>query len=163
MENLLVKQFKGVGAIIVSEDTGNVLTVLRSSQESNPHTWTFAGGKVELQESSSAALLRELEEELQLKKIKKILPLHRYQTRSKDFVYDTFIVLVGKEFVPELNWENSGYAWTTIDRLPSPLHPKTRKMIESSRLVTKFKNFYNWVDKKNGSRNNTVSQEGSTS
>lgn len=158
-----MKQFQGVGAIIVSEETGNVLTVLRSARESNPNTWTFAGGKVERDESPSDALIRELQEELQLIKIKKILPLHRYQTRAKDFTYDTFIVLVNKEFIPELNWENSGYAWTTIDCLPSPLHPKTRKMIESSRLVTKFKNFYNWVDKKNGSKNNTVSKKGTTS
>jgi 8-oxo-dGTP diphosphatase len=156
-----VKQFRGVGGIIVSEDTGNVLTVLRSPQESNPYTWTFAGGRVELDETPSEALLRELEEELQLKKIKKILPLHRYQTRTKDFTYDTYIVLVNTEFIPKLNWENTGYAWTKIECLPSPLHPKTRKMIESSRLIKKFKNFYNWVDKKNG-RNNTISEKGTS-
>jgi 8-oxo-dGTP pyrophosphatase MutT (NUDIX family) len=156
-----VKNFRGVGAIIVSESTGSVLTVLRSAQESNPHTWTFAGGKVNENETESEALLRELDEELQLKKIKKILPLHRYQTRNKDFTYDTFIVLVNKDFVPVLNWENSGYAWTNIDCLPSPLHPKTRKMIGSSRLIKKFKNFYNWIDKKNG-RDNSISQEGSS-
>lgn len=154
-----MKVFRGVGAIIVNESSGNVLTVLRSSRESNPHTWTFAGGKVDADETEIEALTRELQEELQLKKIKKILPLHRYQTRNKDFTYDTFIVLVNKDFVPVLNWENAGYAWTTIDCLPAPLHPKTRKMISSSRLVKKFKNFYNWIDKKNG-RNNTISQEG---
>ena len=163
VEIIFVKQFRGVGAIIVSEQTGNVMTVLRSAQESHPNTWTFAGGKVEQAESPVNALIRELDEELKLTKFKKIIPLHRYQSRSNDFIYDTYIVLVNKEFIPELNWENSGYAWTDIDSLPSPLHPKTRKMISSSRLITKFKNFYNWVDKKNGSRDNTISQEVSTS
>lgn len=158
-----MRQFQGVGGIIVSEQTGNVLTVLRSAQESHPNTWTFAGGKVEQDETCIEALTRELQEELQLTKIKKILPLHKYQSRSNDFVYNTFIVLVSKEFIPELNWENSGYAWTDIDSLPSPLHPKTRKMISSSRLITKFKNFYNWVDKKNGSRDNTISKEDASS
>jgi 8-oxo-dGTP pyrophosphatase MutT (NUDIX family) len=158
-----VKQFKGVGAIIVSEASGRVMTVLRSPKESHPNTWTFAGGKVEINENSAEALSRELKEELQLTKIKKIIPLHRYQSRSEDFVYDTFIVLVNKEFVPELNWENSGYSWTSIDNLPNPLHPKTRKMISSSRLITKFKNFYSWVDKKNGSKDNTISEKGTTS
>jgi 8-oxo-dGTP diphosphatase len=148
VENLFVKQFKGVGAIIVSESTGNVMTILRSPLESYPDTWTFAGGKVEPNESGIDGLRRELQEELQLTKIKKIIPLHRYQSRSKDFIYDTYIVLVNKEFVPELNWENSGYAWTNIDNLPGPLHPKTRQMISSSRLIAKFKNFYTWVDKK---------------
>ena len=154
-----MKQFRGVGAIILSEGTGKVMTVLRSSRETYPDTWTFAGGKVEADETPVDALRRELEEELQLTKIKKITPLHRYQSRSKDFVYDTFVVLVNKEFVPELNWENSGYAWTSIDTLPNPLHPKARKMISSSRLIKKFKNFYSWVDNKNASRNNTISQE----
>lgn len=157
-----MKQFRGVGAIIVSETTGRVMTVLRSATESYPNTWTFAGGKVEINENSIDALTRELDEELQLTKIKKILPLHRYQSRSEDFIYDTFIVLVNKEFVPTLNDENSGYSWTSIDNLPIPLHPKTRKMIESSRLIKKFKNFYTWVDKQNG-RNNTISKEGTTS
>jgi len=161
VEIISLKQFKGVGAIIVSEQTGKVMTVLRSPEESYPNTWTFAGGKVEENESPNNALIRELDEELQLTKIKKIIPLHRYQSRSNDFVYDTFVVLVSKEFVPELNWENAGYAWTSIDSLPSPLHPKARQMISSSRLIKKFKNFYNWVDKKNG-RDNTVSKKNPT-
>ena len=154
-----MKQFKGVGAIIVSEESGRVMTVLRSSRESHPNTWTFAGGRVDVDETMSDALLRELKEELQLTKIKKITPLHRYQSRSKDFIYETYIVLVGKEFILELNWENSGYAWTDIDSLPTPLHPKTRQMISSSRLIDKFKNFYQWVDKKNGGRNNSPTEE----
>ena len=151
-----MKKFRGVGAIITSESTGKVLTVLRSPIESHPNTWTFAGGKVELEETEIDALKRELEEELQLTKIKKIIPLHRYQSRSKDFVYDTFIVLVNKEFVPTLNEENIGYAWTTVKTLPGPLHPKTRQMISSARLVEEFNNFYSWIDKKNGSRDHTI-------
>jgi 8-oxo-dGTP pyrophosphatase MutT (NUDIX family) len=159
VENLFVKQFKGVGAIIVSEDSGRVMTVLRSPKESHPNTWTFAGGKVDGDESNIEALQRELEEELNLTEIKKITPLHKYQSRSKDFMYETYLVLVSQEFTPELNWENTGYAWTDIENLPGPLHPKTRQMISSSRLVNKFKNFYQWVDKKNGSRNNTVTSK----
>lgn len=162
VETVFVKQFKGVGAIIVSEHTGNVLTVLRSSKESYPNTWTFAGGRVERNEAPAEALTRELGEELSLTNFKKILPLHRYQSRSRDFVYDTYIVLVDNEFVPELNWENSGYAWTDIDNLPGPLHPKTKQMINSARLKAKFKNFCTWVDKKNGSRDNTIPKEGTT-
>lgn len=153
-----MKRFHGVGAIIASEQTGKVMTVLRSPEESYPNTWSFAGGKVEAGETEQEALKRELKEELQLTKIKKIIPLHRYQSRAKDFVYDTFVVLVTKEFVPTLNWENAGYAWTDIKRLPGPLHPKTRQMISSARLVEKYNNFYQWVGK-HGSRDNTVSEK----
>lgn len=159
VENLSLKQFRGAGAIIVSEQTGRVMTVLRSPKETHPNTWSFAGGRVENGETEIQGLCRELKEELQLTKIKKIIPLHRYQSRSNDFVYDTFVVLVNKEFIPELNWENAGYAWTDIDNLPSPLHPKARQMISSSRLIKKFKNFYNWIDKKNVSRDNSISEK----
>lgn len=154
-----MKQFKGVGAVIVSKASGKVLTVLRSPKESYPMTWTFAGGRSERDESVIDTLLRELKEELQLTEVEKVLPLHRYQSRSKDFIYDTLIVLVDKEFVPVLNWENSGYAWTDIENLPGPLHPKTRQMMNSSRLINKFKNFCNWIDKKNGSRDNSIPKE----
>jgi hypothetical protein len=71
-------------------------------------------------------------------------------------------VLVSKEFIPDLNWENAGYAWTDITSLPGPLHPKARQMMSSSRLIKKFKNFYTWVDKKNGSRNNSISEKTTT-
>lgn len=152
-----MRKFRGVGAIITSESTGKVLTVLRSPAESYPNTWTFAGGRVEESESEIEALKRELQEELQLTSFKKIIPLHRYQSRSKDFVYDTYIVLIDDEFTPVLNWENIGYAWTNIHSLPAPIHPKTRQMMSSARLVEKFKNFYNWVDQNNGSGHHSFS------
>ena len=65
-----MKQFRGAGAIIVSEQSGRVMTVLRSSRESHPNTWSFAGGKVEVGETEIDGLRRELEEELKLTKIK---------------------------------------------------------------------------------------------
>ena len=154
-----MKKYKAVGGIIVSKKTGNVLTLLRSQKESYPGTWTFCGGKLENNEQEHAALLREMEEELGLKQVDKVIPFHRYQSRSKDFVYDTFIVLVDHEFTPELNWENSGYAWTPISNLPSPLHIKTRQMLSNSRLIKKFETFCQWVDKKNGSRDISFSKK----
>ncbi len=154
-----MKQYKAVGGIIVSERTGNVLTVLRSKKETYPNTWTFCGGKLEKDELPHDALIREIKEELGAVTINKVTPLHRYQSRSKDFIYDTYIVVVDKEFSPKLNWENSGYAWTPISELPSPLHPKTRQMLSSSRLIRKFETFCQWIDKKNASRDITIPKE----
>jgi len=154
-----VKQYKAVGGIIVSKSTGNVLTLLRSKKESHPNTWTFCGGKLENNELEHSALLREMNEELGNIEVDKVIPFHRYQSRSKDFIYDTFIVLVDEEFTPTLNWENSGYAWTPMDNLPSPLHSKTRQMLSSSRLIKKFETFCQWVDKKNGGRDSTIPEK----
>lgn len=155
-----MKLFRGVGAIIVSKSSGNVMSVLRSPKESYPKTWTFAGGRVERNETELEALERELQEELDLTNFTKIIPLHRYQSKAKDFIYDTFIVLVEDEFTPKLNWENIGHAWTNINSLPHPLHPKTRQMISSSRLIKKFENFCMWVDGRgdnNGGNGNSIS------
>ena len=58
VEIIFVKQFKGVGAIILSEQTNKVMSVLRSPIESHPNTWTFAGGKVESNEQPIDALKR---------------------------------------------------------------------------------------------------------
>jgi len=146
VETIFVKQFKAVGGIIVSKKTNRVLTLMRSSKESYPGTWNFCGGKIEHDESPHDALIREINEELGEISIKKFTPLHRYQSRSKDFIFDTFIVLTPDEFVPTLNWENSGYAWTEITTLPFPLHPKTKKMLSSGKLITKFNTFCNWAD-----------------
>lgn len=154
-----MKQYKAVGGIIVSKSTGNVLTLLRSKKESYPNTWTFCGGKLEKNEAEHSALLREIGEELGPVDISKVIPFHRYQSRSKDFIYDTFIVLVEEEFIPQLNWENSGYAWTPIGNLPSPLHIKTRQMLSNSRLIKKFETFCQWIDKKNGGRDISISKE----
>jgi 8-oxo-dGTP pyrophosphatase MutT (NUDIX family) len=156
-----VKQFKAVGGIIVSKNTGNVLTLLRSHKESHPLTWTFCGGKLEKDEQEHSALLREIKEELGDVAIDKVIPFHRYQSRSKDFIYDTFIVLVEEEFTPNLNWENSGYAWTPMTHLPTPLLGKTRQMLSSSRLIKKFETFRQWMNKKNDSKDSTISKEDS--
>lgn len=135
-----------VGGIIVSKKTNRVLTLMRSSKESYPGTWNFCGGKIELNESPHEALVREIDEELGGVIIDKLIPLHRYQSRSKDFIYDTYIVLIQDEFVPTLNWENSGFAWTDITTLPAPLHPKTKKMLSGGKLINKFKTFCNWAN-----------------
>jgi 8-oxo-dGTP pyrophosphatase MutT (NUDIX family) len=146
VETLFVKQFMAVGGIIVSKTTNRVLTVMRSVKESYPGTWNFCGGKIEFNESPHEALVREIKEELGEVSINKLIPLHRYQSRSKDFIYDTYIVLVQDEFVPILNWENSGFAWTDITTLPMPLHPKTKKMLAGGKLINKFKTFCDWAD-----------------
>ena len=141
-----MKQFMAVGGIIVSKKTNRVLTLMRSSKESYPGTWNFCGGKIELNESPHEALVREIDEELGGVIIDKLIPLHRYQSRSKDFIYDTYIVLIQDEFVPTLNWENSGFAWTDITTLPAPLHPIFKKMLSGGKLINKFKTFCNWAN-----------------
>ena len=150
---------EGCGALVYARTTNRYLFLLRTKHRSAGH-WGIPGGKIEFGETVIQGLVREIKEEIGVDFAKKkFIPLETFTADNRKFIYYTFLVDCDKEFVPELNWESAGYAWTSIDSLPNPLHPKARKMISSSRLIKKFKNFYSWVDNKNASRDNTVSQE----
>jgi 8-oxo-dGTP diphosphatase len=57
------KLIKVVGAII-ENDNDEILCALRSPEMSIPNHWEFPGGKVEVNESLSEAIVREIQEEL---------------------------------------------------------------------------------------------------
>ena len=46
---------------------------------------------------------------------------------------------VGQEFVPNLNTENKGYAWTVIENYPKPLHPGVYNTLNADEIMAKFK------------------------
>jgi hypothetical protein len=54
--------------------------------------------------------------------IKKIIPLELFTSNDNNFEYNTYVLLVGSEFVPTLNGEHSSYAWCAFDHWPKPLH-----------------------------------------
>ncbi len=57
------KHVQVVGAVI-RNDHNEILCALRSSQMSLPNLWEFPGGKIELHETPSQSLVREINEEL---------------------------------------------------------------------------------------------------
>jgi len=90
----------------------------------HPYTWGLAGGKKELGESLIDAIYRECKEELGLDFVNtKFLPLEKFTSSDKIFVYHTFFCLVNIEFVPKLNDEHLGYAWIDKGTWPKPMHP----------------------------------------
>jgi 8-oxo-dGTP diphosphatase len=58
----MMRQINVVGAVVVND--GRVLCARRGSQGSLAGLWEFPGGKIEKGESPSAALVREIREEL---------------------------------------------------------------------------------------------------
>lgn len=56
------KEIHVVGAVIISD--GLVMCVQRGPERDLPGLWEFPGGKIEPRESSNAALVREVQEEL---------------------------------------------------------------------------------------------------
>jgi len=129
---------KGVGALIYAKDTQRYLFLLRT-QGSWPMTWGLAGGKVNLDESISQGLIREIQEELGGKIVNpKFVPLELFTSANEQFVYHTFFVAVDYEFIPALNQEHLGYAWLPLAAPPRPLHPGVSRTLNSEDIVKKI-------------------------
>ena len=97
------------GCIFLSTDTGRVMLQQRSGEVNHPRTWGFFGGKSEGNERPIETLYREIEEEVGLvPDIKKVIPVNKFTSPNKKFIYHTFVVTVREEFTPVLNNESVG-------------------------------------------------------
>ena len=131
------------GCLFLSTDTGRIMLQQRSGEVNHPRTWGFFGGKAEKGERPNEALLREIEEELGLvPDIKKVIPINKFTSPNKKFVYHTFLVTVEEEFIPILNNESDGYCWIKIGNWPRPLHPGAKIQCNSKQFVKKIKTVY---------------------
>ena len=112
-----------VGVCFYASTTGRYLFLLRNDDR-YPGSWGLPGGKVDPGENLLECLLRECEEELgSMPDYDRLVPLEKFTSNDKSFVYNTFWCSVSKEFVPVLNQEHLGYAWMTSGSWPKPMHP----------------------------------------
>jgi hypothetical protein len=111
------------GGIFLAKDTQRFLFLLRT-QGKTAGTWGLVGGKKEPTDNTAYdALTREIEEEVgKTPTIKKIIPLELFVSNDQHFQYNTYVLLVDREFTPTLNEEHSGYAWCNYENYPKPLH-----------------------------------------
>jgi 8-oxo-dGTP pyrophosphatase MutT (NUDIX family) len=118
------------GIVFVAPD-GDVLVLRRAANEENyAGHWALPGGKAEEGESAQDAATRESIEELGIDPDDGAL-LKAMDTREtpNGMVFHTFARPVDKKFQPKLNDEHSGYAWTSLDKLPAPLHPAVAELL----------------------------------
>lgn len=134
----MVNHTVGVGALFYSQKTKRYLFVLRNGHKHNGH-WGLVGGKVEKDETPIQALGREIIEEIGAVASNKIIPLEHFTSDNANFEYHTYLVSVDKEFVPELNHEHRGYAWTSIEDHPKPLHPGVWRTFNFQSVLDKIK------------------------
>lgn len=129
-----------IGTIFYSISTKRVLFVLRNN-EFKASTWAYVGGKIEPNESPLSALTREIKEEIgsNVPPIIKHIPIDQYTSSNYDFVYHTFVSIVKDEFVPRLNDEHKGYAWTTLDGIPKPIHPSAHGTLNIEEIKMKLR------------------------
>ena len=132
----------GVGALFYSQQTKRYLFLLRNGAKHNGH-WGLVGGKVEQNETPIQGLLREISEEIGAVTYNKIIPLEHFTSDNLNFEYHTYLVSVGNEFVPLLNHEHRGYAWTHIEDHPRPLHPGVWRTFNFQSVLDKIKTVEN--------------------
>lgn len=134
----------GCGALIYSQETHRYLFLLRNQKKHSGY-WGLVGGGVEPGESPAEALRREIIEEIGPIEIIKIIPVEKFTAENKNFEYHTYVVTVQNEFVPQLNDEHRGYAWTGISDYPKPLHPGVWRTFSFRSVVDKIKTFENAI------------------
>lgn len=118
-----LNQIIASGGLFLAKDTGRFLFLLRT-QGKTAGTWGLVGGKKEPSDATPyEALSREITEEVgRTPPIKKSIPLELFTSNDQHFQYNTYVLMVDKEFIPTLNEEHSGYAWCSFDNWPKPLH-----------------------------------------
>ena len=127
------------GGLFLAKETGRFLFLLRT-QGKTAGTWGFVGGKKEPNDATPYdALTREIQEEVgKTPTIKKIIPLELFVSNDQNFQYNTYVLLVDREFIPNLNEEHSGYAWCNYDAYPKPLHQAVKSSLSNKIIKAKL-------------------------
>ena len=127
------------GGVFLAKDTRRFLLLLRN-QGKTAGTWGLVGGKKEPEDITLIdSLTREIQEEVgKTPPIKKIVPLELFTSNDQNFQYNTYVLLVDREFIPVLNEEHVGYAWCSFDNWPKPLHQGVKNSFNNKAIRAKL-------------------------
>lgn len=139
MENDSVSEVICSGGLFLAKDTKRFLFLLRT-QPKTLGTWGLVGGKEEPGDLTPYnTLMREVSEEVgKTPTVKKVVPLELFVSADQKFQYNTYVLLVEKEFIPTLNSEHNGYSWVDLGAWPKPLHRGVRKSLSNKIIRTKL-------------------------
>lgn len=127
------------GGLFFAKDTKRFLFLLRN-QGKTAGTWGIVGGKKEPEDATAYdALKREIEEEVgKTPTIKKVIPLELFTSEDQHFQFNTYMLIVEKEFIPTLNDEHVGYSWCELNYWPKPLHQGVKRSLSNRTNKTKI-------------------------
>lgn len=131
-------RIRAAGALFLSTQTKRFLFLMRAD-DTYTDTWATVGGRAELSETVIESLSREIQEEIGfLPIVRKTIPVDLFVSTDGKFEFHMFVCLVDKEFIPNLNSEHKGYAWSGIDSFPKPLHPALYNALKNNELKNKI-------------------------
>lgn len=147
MENNIVKdRIVCSGALFYAKSTRRFL-LLQKAAGKHEGTWGLVGGTNVQGETPWQGLQREIQEEIgRCPDIIKTIPLETFVSNDKVFNFHTYLCVIEKEFVPELSDEHQGWAWSTLDRAPKPLHQGLRNSFSNKTIRTKLQTVFDVVD-----------------
>jgi 8-oxo-dGTP pyrophosphatase MutT (NUDIX family) len=130
------------GALFYTLDTNRFLFLHRTQGKTN-NLWGLVGGTNEDKETPWEGLRREIEEEIGfMPSIKKTIPLETFVSNDSKFLFHTYLCLVEKEFLPQLNEEHDGYAWVSFGKWPKPLHYGLKKTLTTKTNLNKLETVF---------------------
>lgn len=139
---------EAAGVLPMARSTGRVLLGLRSGAVRESDTWGIFGGAFrgvsgEDDELVAAeAALREFHEETgwdHRSGRSEITPLLVFERPG--FRYHNFLLVLSRQFTPELNWEHDDAAWFDLNHLPGDLHFGVEALLndpESVRVISSY-------------------------
>ena len=141
------QQIIASGGLFLAKNTKRFLFLLRT-QGRTADTWGLVGGRKEPSDATPfEALKREIEEEIgKVTEIKKTIPLELFTSNDQNFQYNTYVVIVDNEFIPQLNDEHSGYAWCSYENWPKPLHQGLKASFGSKVIRAKLELLIDLLD-----------------
>jgi 8-oxo-dGTP pyrophosphatase MutT (NUDIX family) len=134
-----INQIVCSGGLFLAKDTGRFLLLLRT-QGKTADTWGLVGGKKEPGDTTPIDILnREIAEEIgTVPSIEKIVPLELFTSSDENFQYNTYVLIVDREFIPTLNSEHSSYAWCAFNAWPKPLHQGVKNSLNNRVVKAKL-------------------------
>lgn len=147
MENRVLKEkIVCSGALIYAKTTKRFL-LLQKAHGRHIGTWGLVGGTNIEGENPWQGLQREIQEEIGfIPEIIKTIPIETFVSNDTVFNFHTYLCIIDDEFVPVLSTEHCGWAWSTIDNPPKPLHQGLRNSFNNKIIRTKIQTIFDIIE-----------------
>jgi 8-oxo-dGTP pyrophosphatase MutT (NUDIX family) len=146
METKTITEIICSGALIYAKNSHRFL-LLQKAEGKHAGSWGLVGGTNHEGETAWQGLQREISEEIGNNfKIIKTIPIETFVSNDNVFNFHTYLCVVDDEFVPVLSDEHSGWAWSTIDHAPKPLHQGLRNSFSNKTVRTKLQTIFDLIN-----------------